>query len=71
MKKVVLFIMLLLAFNLNAQNDFLLKSYERPIIEVNINGKDAFMLIDTGSSMNIICSKKLAMFGIDAKNKRG
>ena len=51
-----------------AQNDFLLLNRTRPLIEVFVNGKKTAMLIDTGSSMNIICSKKLARFGIDAKN---
>ena len=71
MKKIVLFIMLLFAFNLNAQNDFLLKSYERPIIEVDVNGKDAFMLIDTGSSLNVIDFSQLDDLGIKRRFKIG
>ena len=51
-----------------AQNDFLLLNRTRPLIEVFINGKKTAMLIDTGSSLNIICSKKLSRYGIDAKN---
>ena len=71
MKKIVLFIMLLFVFNLNAQNDFLLKSYERPIIEVNVNGKDAFMLIDTGSSLNVVDFSQLEDLGIKRRFKIG
>ena len=67
MKKIVLFIMLLFVFNLNAQNDFLLKSYERPIIEVNVNGKDAFMLIDTGSSLNVLDIEMLVKLGVEKR----
>ena len=51
-----------------AQNDFLLLNRTRPLIEVFVNGKKTAMLIDTGSSMNIICSKKLDRYGIDSKN---
>lgn len=71
MKKVVLFIMLFFAVNLNAQNDFLLKSYERPIIEVNVNGKEVFMLIDTGSSLNVIDFSHLEDLGIKRRFKIG
>lgn len=71
MKKVVLFIMLLLAFNLNAQNDFLLKSYERPIIEVDVNGKEVFMLIDTGSSLNVVDFSQLEDLEIKRRFKIG
>lgn len=51
-----------------AQNDFLLLNRTRPLIEVFVNGKKTAMLIDTGSSMNIICSKKLERYEIDSKN---
>ena len=71
MKKIVLFIMLLFVFNLNAQNDFLLKSYERPIIEVDVNGKEGFMLIDTGSSLNVIDFSQLEDLGIKRRFKIG
>ena len=71
MKKIVLFIMLLFVFNLNAQNDFLLKSYERPIIEVNVNGKEVFMLIDTGSSLNVVDFSQLEDLEIKRRFKIG
>ena len=71
MKKVVLFIMLLLAFNLNAQNDFLLKSYERPIFEVDINGNEVFMLIGTGSGLNVVDFSQLEDLGIKRRFKIG
>lgn len=71
MKKIVLFIMLLFAFNLSAQNDFLLKSYERPIIEANVNGKEVFMLIDTGSSLNVVDFSQLEDLGIKRRFKIG
>lgn len=67
MKKLIILFLSFSSFCF-AQNDFLLLNRNRPLMEVFINGKKAAMLIDTGSSMNIICSKKLAMFGIDAKN---
>ena len=67
MKKLII-LFLLFSSICFAQNDFLLLNRTRPLIEVFVNGKKTAMLIDTGSSMNIICSKKLARFGIDAKN---
>lgn len=67
MKKLII-LLLLFSSVCFAQNDFLLLNRTRPLIEVFVNGKKTAMLIDTGSSMNIICSKKLARFGIDAKN---
>ena len=67
MKKLII-LFLLFSSVCFAQNDFLLLNRTRPLIEVFVNGKKTAMLIDTGSSMNIICSKKLARFGIDAKN---
>ena len=49
------------------QNDFLLLNRNRPLIEVEINGVKAAMLIDTGSSVNIICTSKLSKFGSSDK----
>ena len=67
MKKLTV-LFLLICFGVNAQNDYLLLNRNRPLIEVFINGEKTAMLIDTGSSLNIICSKKLSRYGIDAKN---
>ena len=49
------------------QNDFLLLHRNRPLIEVEINGVKTAMLIDTGSSINIICTSKLSKFGCSDK----
>ena len=69
MKYIILLLLIsFMPYKLYAQNDFLLLNRNRPLIDVEINGSKTAMLIDTGSSMNIICSKKLARFGIDAKN---
>ena len=64
MKKLIILFIVLCAFNLSAQNDFLLESYERPIIEVDVNGKELFMLIDTGSSLNVVDFSQLEDLGI-------
>lgn len=67
MKKLII-LFLLFSSVCFAQNDFLLLNRTRPLIEVFVNGKKTAMLVDTGSSMNIICSKKLDRYGIDSKN---
>ena len=67
MKKLTV-LFLLICFGVNAQNDYLLLNRNRPLIEVFINGKKTAMLIDTGSSINIICTGKLDRYGIDSKS---
>ena len=67
MKKLIILFLLFSSAGF-AQNDFLLLNRTRPLIEVFVNGKKTAMLVDTGSSMNIICSKKLDRYGIDSKN---
>ena len=57
----------MLVFSSYGQNDFLLLNRNRPLIEVEINGVKAVMLIDTGSSINIICTSKLSKYGISDK----
>ena len=70
MKKLII-LSLILCANVNAQNDFLLKSYDRPIIEATINGNDCYLLIDTGSSLNIIDFSQLDDLGIKRRFKIG
>ena len=69
MKKltILLFFVFMLVFSSYGQNDFLLLNRNRPLIEVEINGVKAVMLIDTGSSINIICTSKLSKYGISDK----
>lgn len=66
MKKliVLMFFAFMLVFASRGQNDFLLLNRNRPLIEVYINGSKTAMLIDTGSSINIICTSKLSKFGV-------
>ena len=65
MKKlaILLFFAFMIVFASHGQNDFLLLNRNRPLIDVEINGVKAAMLIDTGSSVNIICTSKLSKFG--------
>ena len=70
MKKLIILLLIVCA-NVNAQDDFLLKSYERPIIEANVNGKEVFMLIDTGSSLNVVDFSQLEDLGIKRRFKIG
>ena len=70
MKKLII-LLLIVCTNVNAQNDFLLKSYERPIIEATINGNDCYLLIDTGSSINIVDFSQLDDLGIKRRFKIG
>lgn len=70
MKKLIILLLIVCA-NVNAQNDFLLKSYDRPIIEATINGNDCYLLIDTGSSLNIVYFSQLDDLGIKRRFKIG
>ena len=70
MKKLIILLLIVCA-NVNAQNDFLLKSYERPIIEATINGNDCYLLIDTGSSLNVIDFSQLDDLDIKRRFKIG
>ena len=69
MKKLTIFLFFafMLVFASYGQNDFLLLNRNRPLIDVEINGVKAAMLIDTGSSINIICTSKLAKYGASDK----
>ena len=68
MKAIILLLLIsFIPYKLYAQNDFLLLNRNRPLIEVEINGVKAAMLIDTGSSINIICTSKLSKFGSSDK----
>ena len=65
MKAIILLLLIsFMPYKLYAQNDFLLLNRNRPLIEVEINGVKTAMLIDTGSSINIICTSKLAKYGV-------
>ena len=70
MKKLII-LLLIVCTNVNAQNDFLLKSYDRPIIEATVNGNDCYLLIDTGSSINIIDFAQLEGLGVRRRFKMG
>ena len=68
MKKLtILFVFIFITLSSYAQNDFLLLNRNRPLVEVEINGVKTAMLIDTGSSINIICTSKLSKFGSSDK----
>ena len=68
MKDIILLLLIsFIPYKLYAQNDFLLLNRNRPLIEVEINGVKAVMLIDTGSSINIICTSKLSKYGVSDK----
>ena len=72
MKKLIsLFLFIFIALSVYAQNDYLMLTRTRPLIEVSVNGKKCAMLIDTGSSINILCTSKLSRYGVNknlAKN---
>ena len=72
MKKLIsLSLFCFIALGLYAQNDYLMLTRTRPLMEVFVNGKKCAMLIDTGSAINILCTSKLSRYGVDknlAKN---
>ena len=65
----VLYIFVLISSFANAQNDFLLRSYERPILDVVVNGQTVYMLIDTGSSLNVLDIEALDKLGVEKRFK--
>ena len=68
MKKLIsLFLFVFIALSAYAQNDYLMLTRTRPLMEVSVNGKKCAMLIDTGSSINILCTSKLSRYGMDGK----
>ena len=72
MKKLIsLFLFVFITLSCYAQNDYLMLTRTRPLMEVFVNGKKCAMLIDTGSAINILCTSKLSRYGVDknlAKN---
>ena len=72
MKKLIsLLLFVFIALSVYAQNDYLMLTRTRPLMEVFVNGKKCAMLIDTGSAINILCTSKLSRYGVDknlAKN---
>ena len=68
MKKLIsLLFFILIWLSAHGQNDHLMLTRTRPLIEVIVNGKKCAMLIDTGSSINILCTSKLSRYGVDGK----
>ena len=66
MKKLICILLLISSFA-SAQNDFLLKSYDRPILEATVNGQSVYMLIDTGSSLNVLDIEMLTKLGAEKR----
>ena len=66
MKKLICILLLISSFA-SSQNDFLLESYERPILEAAVNGQTVYMLIDTGSSLNILDIELLDKLGVEKR----
>lgn len=67
-KYAVLIIFLLIPLRLSSQMIYL-ESDKRPIVEVKINGIRRSMLIDTGSSINIIDINQLSDLGVKKRFK--
>ena len=65
MKKVIVFFMLFISSGAFAQNDHVMLSRIRPLIDVEINGHKAAMLIDTGSELNLISKSMIGVIGAD------
>ena len=66
MKKLICILLLISSFA-SSQNDFLLESYDRPIMEVMVNGQTVYMLIDTGSSLNVLDIESLDRLGVEKR----
>ena len=46
-----------------------LESNKRPIVKVNVNNKEAYMLIDTGASLGVIDSNQLKDYNLEKYRK--
>ena len=68
MKKLICILLFISSFA-SAQNDFLLESYDRPIMEVTVNDQTVYMLIDTGSSLNVLDIELLDRLGVEKRFK--
>ena len=66
MKKLICILLLISSFA-SAQNDFLLESYDRPILEGTVNGQTVYVLIDTGSSLNVLDIEMLDKLGVEKR----
>lgn len=66
MKKLICILLIISSFA-SAQNDFLLESYDRPIMEVMVNGQTIYMLVDTGSSLNVLDIEMLDKLGVEKR----
>lgn len=64
----ILILFLLISLSLSSQT-ICLESDKRPIVEVRINGIRRSMLIDTGSSINIIDVNQLSDLGVKKRFK--
>lgn len=65
MKITILFFMVFFTCNSFAQNDYIMLSRTRPLVEVEINGRKSAMLIDTGSELNLITKSIIEVFGAE------
>ena len=68
MKKLICILLLISSFA-SAQNDFLLESYDRPILDAAVNGQTVYMLVDTGSSLNVLDIEALDKLGVEKRFK--
>ena len=68
MKKLICILLLISSFA-SAQNDFLFESHDRPIMEVTVNGQTVYMLVDTGSSLNVLDIEALDKLGVEKRFK--
>ena len=65
MKRILLFFILFISHNSFAQNDYVMLSRIRPLIEVEVNEYRAAMLIDTGSELNLINKSMIKIIGAE------
>ena len=65
MGKFMIVFMLFVSWASFAQNDYIMMSRIRPLIDVEINGHKAAMLIDTGSELTLISKSMISVIGAD------
>ena len=66
MKKLICILLFISSF-VSSQNDFLLESYDRPIMDAAVNGQAVYVLIDTGSSLNVLDIEMLDKLAVEKR----
>lgn len=71
MKILLIGLLLQITASVCSQNDFIMLSNTYPVVDVSVNGRTCTMLIDTGTSLNLIDDNQLKSFKVSRRFKMG